>query len=242
MSLHYQPLIDLYSRQVFAVEALIRWEGVDVSPAEFIPLAERTGLIRRIDEWVLDSAVRQAAAWAADGSRFLSTFNVSALTFQDPRFPERVAENLSLWGVPAEQLVIEVTETSAMANPTRAVATCHELQSMGIDVAIDDFGTGYSSFAYLHRMEVSTLKIDRSFVTDLAEQPDGVALLQSMLDIGHRLELTTVVEGIEDEETERLVISAGGQIGQGYHFARPASARDFTEWLRHGPFRADAAG
>lgn len=241
MALHYQPIIDLNSRQVIGAEALIRWSGMDISPGEFIPLAERTGLIRRIDEWVLNSAVRQSATWSADGFKFPLSINVSSVTFQDVRFPERVSEILSLWGVKADRLVIEVTETSAMANPARAIAICHELHEMGVDVAIDDFGTGYSSLAYLHRMEVSSLKIDRSFINGLTRQSEGLGLLQSMLDIGHRLKLMTIVEGIETEEAERSVMAVGGTIGQGYHYARPASVPDFTEWLRSGPYRIGQA-
>ncbi|RJQ12795.1 MAG: EAL domain-containing protein [Dehalococcoidia bacterium] len=242
MSLHYQPLVDLASRRVVGAEALIRWEGVNILPSGFIPLAERTGLIRRIDEWVLASAVCQAAAWQGEGLSFPVSINVSALTFQDTRFPERVAQVLSMWGVPAGRLVIEITETATMANPARAVAVCRDLHRMGCEISIDDFGTGQSSLAYLNRMEVSSLKIDRSFISELTTKPDSLGLLQSMLDIGRRLDLSTVVEGIEDEKTAQLVMSVGGEVGQGYHFGRPASVHDFIRNVHGGQLRVGSTG
>lgn len=234
MSLHYQPLINFADRRVIGAEALIRWDGQNIPPSDFIPLAERTGLIRLLDGWVLASAVRQAAAWRAAGISCPININASALTFQDTRFPERVAQALSVWGVPGDRLGIEITETAAMMNPARAVAVCRDLRAMGCGISIDDFGTGYSSLAYLNRMRVSTLKIDRAFIIGLTAQSDGLGLLQSMLDIGHRLDLSTVVEGIEDAETAQLVMSVGGEVGQGYHFGRPVPVDEFTRNFKGG--------
>ena len=237
LSLHYQPMVDLARREVVGVEALCRWLP-ETSPGEFIPLAERTGLIRRIDQWVIDTAVRQAATWEAAGIRVPININISAHSFQDQRLSDRIAQTLSVWGVPPERLVLEITETAAMASPARAVATCERLRGLGIRVALDDFGTGYSSFAYLNQMRVSSVKVDRSFVSGITSpQSSGYEMLKSIIDIGHRLDLPTVCEGIEHAETERIVAALGGGIGQGFHFAHPASAQDFITWMAAAPYR-----
>lgn len=222
LELHYQPLVELGSERLLGMEALVRWPGAGVSPAEFIPLAERTGLIRRLDDWVLQSAVQQVAAWSAEGSRRVVHVNLSAQSFQDEGLPCRIRELLRSYAVSPTQLGVEITETAMMTNPENAVRVCSELREMGISVALDDFGSGYSPLLYLQQLAVSSVKIDRAFIATVGD-PDTAALVRAVIEMGHQLGLQMVAEGIEDAETANRLLELGCDIGQGYYFGRPAS-------------------
>jgi diguanylate cyclase len=229
--LHYQPLLDLHSDVMFGVEALIRWrrsDGTLVPPLEFIPLAERSGLIVPIGRWVLDEACRQAAAWVADrvldpGS--LMSVNLSQVQLTHSEIVPDVAGALARHGLPAELLCLEITESSVMLDPERANVALAELKALGVKLAIDDFGTGYSSLAHLkHLMPVDILKIDRSFVHGLAYGIEDVAIITAVIELAQKLGLTTVAEGIEETAQADQLRSMRCSVGQGFGLGRPEPA------------------
>jgi diguanylate cyclase (GGDEF)-like protein len=230
----YQPKVSLQTGRTIGVEALVRWHhprrGL-VAPDQFVPLAEQTGLIRALSRWVLDTALRQARAWRKAGLDVPIAVNLSMRDLHDPELPDIVAMLLAAWQVPSSSLMVEITENGLMADPARALTTVAALRAMGIRIAIDDFGTGYSSLAYLKRLPVDELKIDRSFVRELAANRDDLAIVRSTIGLGHDLRLKIVAEGVEDVETLALLRSLGCDIGQGYHIGRPVTADALFEQL-----------
>jgi diguanylate cyclase (GGDEF)-like protein len=239
LTLYYQPKVDLESGECIGVEALVRWRhprrGL-VAPDQFIPLAEQTGLIRPLSRWVLTAALRQARAWQEeDGLEVPIAINLSMRDLHDPDLPDTVAEMLSTWQIPTARIMVEITENGLMADPARALATVTGLRAMGIRIAIDDFGTGYSSLAYLKRLPVDELKIDRSFVRELAADLDDLAIVRSTISLGHDLGLKIVAEGVEDLATLDLLRTLGCDVGQGYHISRPVTADAIVAQLRSYP-------
>ena len=227
LALVYQPKVDLDSGRCVGVEALIRWQHPhrgSVPPDQFIPLAEQIGLIKAVSRWVLNTALRQAREWLSEGTDLPIAVNLSMRDLHDPDLPEAVAGLLRRWQVPPSQLVVEITENGLMADPGRALQTITALRLMGIRIAIDDFGTGYSSLAYLKRLPVDELKIDRSFVRELATDEDDLAIVRSTIGLGHDLGLIIVAEGIEDGCTWERLRRLGCDIGQGYLIGRPMPA------------------
>ncbi|WP_436536097.1 putative bifunctional diguanylate cyclase/phosphodiesterase [Actinoplanes sp. HUAS TT8] len=225
-TVHYQPIVELATRRAVAVEALLRWRHPlhgDVSPAAFIPVAERTGEIVAIGQWVLDQACEQTARWRADGIDLSVTVNVSPRQLQESHLAEDVLATLERSGLPARNLVIEVTE-SAMVNEALEIAALRRIRAEGVRIAIDDFGTGYSSLQYLTRLPVDVLKIDRSFVAQLDGTAQGSAIAEAVIRLAQVLRLTTVAEGIEDESQAGELVQLGSQRGQGYLFSRPVPA------------------
>ncbi|MEV4279095.1 putative bifunctional diguanylate cyclase/phosphodiesterase [Actinoplanes xinjiangensis] len=219
----YQPIVDLASGRVVAAEALLRWQHPlhgAVSPATFIPVAERSGEIVGIGRWVLEQAVRQVAAWRAAGADLSVTVNVSPRQLQEPHLARDVLAVLERAGAPAESLVVEVTE-SAMVDEAVEVAALRRLRSAGVRIAIDDFGTGYSSLQYLTRLPVDILKIDRSFVAQMDGTPEGAAIAEAVIRLAQILRLTTVAEGVETEGQAAELLALGSERGQGYLFSRP---------------------
>lgn len=236
--LHYQPIYALATGEILHFEALLRWnhpkEGL-VAPGEFIPLAEETGLIIALGDWILDEACRQLAAWRAEGLHVPIMINVASKQFSHPRFVDDVAAALARAGVPAGSLGIEVTESATM-NPS-AIDTCTRLAALGTSLALDDFGTGYSSLSYLTRMPVRSLKIDRSFVSRLADDPMSAAIVQTVIALAAALGMTAIAEGVdggrgrapprhEMRERPRLSLVAAGRC---------------RERLRHGDVAARRA-
>jgi diguanylate cyclase (GGDEF)-like protein len=227
LALVYQPKVDLCTRRCIGVEALIRWHHPQhgaVPPDKFIPLAEQTGLIKPISQWVLNTALRQAREWLTLGIDVPIAVNLSMRDLHDPDLPETVAALLQRWQVTPSHLVVEITENGLMADPARALQTITSLRLMGIRIAVDDFGTGYSSLAYLKRLPVDELKIDRSFVREVATDDDDLAIVRSTIGLGHDLGLTIVAEGIEDARTLERLRRLGCDVGQGYFIARPMPA------------------
>jgi diguanylate cyclase (GGDEF)-like protein len=223
----YQPKVSLETGQCVGVEALIRWQHPQrgtITPDQFIPLAEQTGLIKALSQWVLSTAMRQAREWLTLGIAVPIAVNLSMRDLHDPDLPETVASILQRWHVPPSLLVVEITENGLMADPTRALHTITTLRLMGIRIAIDDFGTGYSSLAYLKRLPVDELKIDRSFVRELATDEDDLAIVRSTIGLGHDLGLTIVAEGIEDRRTWDRLQRLGCDVAQGYFIGRPMPA------------------
>jgi len=235
--LHYQPKIDHTTGRVSGVEALLRWphpvHGL-IAPDQFIPLAEQTGLIAPLTWWVLETALAQCRAWARDGLMLGVAVNLSARTLHDLALPARIAGMLERYGVPAGLLTLEVTESALMADPARALAVLTRLAEQGICLAIDDFGTGYSSLAYLKRLPVHQLKIDRTFVQHLVEGGADAAIIASTIGLGHHLGLRVVAEGVETAEAWQLLAASGCDMLQGYHLSRPVTATELERWLRAG--------
>ncbi|HTW21353.1 MAG TPA: EAL domain-containing protein [Mycobacteriales bacterium] len=228
--LHYQPLIDLDSLTVVGVEALIRWDHPNrglLAPAEFIDVAEDTGLIVPIGRWVIQQATRDAATWQASSGRPLSiAVNLSPRQLHDPELVQSTAAALEASGVPPETLVIEITENLLLKDTELARSRLAALRQLGVKVAVDDFGTGYSSLAYLDQYPVDILKIDRSFVDPLGGNARSAALVRSIIDMASALEIDAIAEGVEDEVQLEALQSLGCRLAQGFFFARPRPAGD----------------
>jgi len=232
--LHYQPKVDAHSRRVLGVEALVRWQHPThglVPPDEFIPLAERTGLITPLTHHVLDAALRQCRAWQQAGHELSVAVNISTRRLLDLAFPDEVADLLAAWQVPARLLVLEITESTIMTDPARALEVLGRLNEMGVQLAIDDFGTGYSSMAYLKSLPVHELKVDRSFVAQMTSNTSDAVIVRSTVDLGRNLGLRVVAEGVEDQTTWQELDALGCDAIQGYHVSRPVPADDLTSWL-----------
>lgn len=233
--LHYQPQMDLASGAIYGVEALIRWRhpGLGlVSPAEFIPVAEETGLIQSIGAWVLEEACRQAKAWLDMGIPLQVAVNLSARQFQKEDLAGFVTRTLRLSGLPPRQLELEITESVAMEHADFTVRTLQSLTSLGIQTAIDDFGTGYSSLSHLKKMPLSTLKIDRSFVQDLITDPDDAAIVTAVITMAHSLNLNVIAEGVESHEQLLRLRQLGCERAQGFLLGRPVPPGEITALLQ----------
>ena len=229
--LQYQPIVRLDTGETVGAEALIRWRRADgnmVSPAEFIPIAEESGLIVPIGRWVLEQAARQAAAWnGRRGKPLFVSVNLSARQFRDPRLIETVRAALAGAKIHASLLKLEITETAVMQDVEGTERWLGALKELGVELSIDDFGTGYSSLAYLKRFPLDTLKIDRSFVGGLPADQDDVAICRAVIDLARRLELDVVAEGIETREQAAFLAAHGCHLGQGYLFGRPVDPAEF---------------
>jgi diguanylate cyclase (GGDEF)-like protein len=236
LELHYQPQVDLASGRIVGVEALLRWHCAElghVSPADFIPVAEESGIIVPLGRWVLQTACRQAAAWRAAG--LLDTIehvavNMSARQTRDESLMDDILGILAETGLPAHLLELEITEGVLMENVNANLALLHRIQSAGIQLSIDDFGTGYSSMAYLKRFPINQLKVDRSFVKDVPG--DGEAIVTAIIAMAHSLGLTVVAEGVETSEQLDFLRRAGCDTMQGYYFARPMPVAALSDLLR----------
>ena len=235
-SLYYQPKIDVASGSTIGVEALIRWRHPDlglVSPAEFIPMAEESGLIVPIGEWVLDSACAQLRAWQEDGLTPVPVaVNLSAKQFHQQNIAAIVMRALQDHGVDPRLLELEITESTAMRNAEATGTTLRNLKALGVRIAIDDFGTGYSSLSYLKRFPIDSLKIDRSFVTELPGNQDDATIAQAIITMAHALRLKVVAEGVETRAQLEFLTANGCDEIQGYYFSRPLPAEQCTQLLR----------
>lgn len=233
--LYYQPLVDLRSGTITSVEALVRWlhpqRGL-VAPDDFIPLAERTGLIKQLTRDVLSQAIRQARAWQLAGHVMPVGVNLSMRNVLDPQLAATVSQLLERWQAPAELLRLEITESVLAAEPERALATIEALRATGVRIVLDDFGTGYSSLAYLNRLVLDELKIDRSFVMGMATDDHQTTIVRAIVDLGHGLGYKVVAEGVEDSTTRDRLASLGCDVIQGFLVARPMPGKAVTPWLQ----------
>ena len=220
----YQPIFNLAGGQTTGVEALLRWDHPDrglVQPDMFIPILEDTGMITEVGRWVLDEACRQGALWHAKGYQLDVSVNVSARQLETDQLVEDVRLALEASGFPASSLTLEITETAIMRNVAAVVPRLAALKATGVRLAIDDFGTGYSSLAYLQQFPVDMLKIDRSFISAMAESPESAALIRTLVQLGKSLGLETLAEGIEECEQYSQLEREHCDSGQGYLYARP---------------------
>ncbi len=229
--LHYQPKIDLRTKRITGVEALLRWEHPEhglLAPLRFIPPIEQTALVRPVTLYVIAEALRQLSCWRELGLRLGMSVNLSARNLVDPELPDQVARLLEEHGVPADQLTVEVTESATMADPERAIRVLNALRNSGVAVSVDDFGTGNASIEYLASLPANEIKIDKSFVTDICEDARAEAIVRSTVDFARHLELRVVAEGIETEAVRDRLAALGCDTGQGYVISRPLPADQLT--------------
>ncbi len=233
-ALFYQPQISLDTGRIIGAEALLRWqhpvEGI-VMPERIIPVAEQLGLITPITNWVLVTALKQCRQWSFQGAAIPVSVNVSARSFQNPRLLERIHWALQEAAVEGDRLVIEITEATLMQDIDRATELLSSLSEAGVTIAIDDFGTGYSSLSYLKRLPIDTLKIDQSFVTDVAFDRQDIAIVRSIIDLGHNLGFKVVAEGVENSMTMDALDRLGCDIAQGFHISKPLPDDHFSSLL-----------
>ncbi len=234
----YQPKIDLQTGQVTGVEALARWRHPQLGtilPDQFIPLAERTGLIMPLTLWVLHEALRQSRRWHEAGIELNVSANISMLNLQSRALPDQVAGLLKSCEVPPSSFGLEITESTIMADPMRTMEIVKRMSDMGLQFSIDDFGTGYSSLAYLSKLPIDELKIDKSFVINMTTQKEDIVIVRSTIDLAHNLGLKVVAEGVENEATKEKLTLLGCDAAQGFHLSRPISADDITKRLSNPP-------
>ena len=234
LQLFYQPKLDLSNNQVYGVEALLRWvhpERGFIPPDSFIPLAERTGLIHPLTQWVLRTALKKTAEWQAQGIFLNMAVNLSACSLRDKDLVCKISTALTESGVSPEYLTLELTESAVMSDPDTALETLNNLDSMGLRLSVDDFGTGYSSLSYLKKLPVDEIKIDRSFVMEMDSDRNDEVIVRSTIDLAYNMGLQVTAEGIENETAWNMLKDLGCNLGQGYYMCRPVDADAFEEWL-----------
>ena len=237
--LYYQPKIDFNSGKISGMEALVRWQHPKhglMFPDDFIPLAERTSLIKPLTEWVMRAALRQCCIWHGANMPLTVAVNISASSLQDPIFPGIVAQTLKDTGAAPEWLELEITETAIMKEPAIAIEAISKLNHMGVQLAIDDFGTGYSSMAYLKKLLVAKIKIDKSFVMDMNSNKNDAVIVRSLIGLGHNLGLSVVAEGVESTDVWDELKMLGCDSAQGYSMSRPIPPDKLDEWLKQSPW------
>ncbi len=240
--LEYQPKVDLRTGRVAGVEALVRWRHPEkgiIPPAEFIPLAERSGLIKSLTLWVLKTANRQYVEWRRSGLHIPIAVNLSARCLQDPQLLNQMADFLGGESQDPDWLGLEITESVLMADPDRAMNILTSLSGMGVGLSIDDFGTGYSSLSYLKRLPVTEIKIDKSFVMNMTADENDAAIVHSTIGLAHSMGRIVVAEGVENQETLDRLKALGCDVAQGFFVSRPIPAKDFTRWLKESPYSFD---
>ena len=241
LHLVYQPQANARTGEVVGVEALVRWDHPElgpVTPNEFVPLAEHTGMIEPMTQFILDEAIAQNRLWLMEGRSLRVSVNLSARSLHDLSLPAQIADLLAHYEVPAENLVIELTESTLMSDPKRAYRVLSAISSTGVRIAIDDFGTGYSSLAYLRLLPVSEIKIDRSFVAGITESENDSIIVRSTIEMAKNLGLETLAEGVEDAAVLELLRDLGCDLAQGYYVSRPLVGSRVVPWLEERAVQA----
>lgn len=238
--LHYQPKVDLRTGAVCGTEALVRWHHPElgmVPPDEFITLAEQTGLIRSLTDWVLDCAVRDCAAWRGRGFDVGVSVNLSAVSLHDLDLSDEIKNVLERWHFDPGYLVLELTESAVMSDPESACGVLERLRQFGVGLSIDDFGTGHSSLAYVKRLPVTEIKVDRAFVRDVAKDDGDESIVRAVIALAGHRDLAVVAEGVEDLDAYERLCALGCGMAQGYFIARPMPAEAYLEWLAAGEWQ-----
>lgn len=235
LQLYYQPLIDLFSHEVVAVEALLRWSHPQlgtVSPEQIIKMAEHTGLIAPLTQWVIDTTLSETSHLRQAGKRLGVAVNLSAWNMQDPELPTTIARILEKHAVPGGQLTLEITESAMMSDPVRARKILMQLGKMGLNLAVDDFGMGFSSLGYLKMLPVNELKIDKSFVTNMRGDKNDAIIVHSIIELAHNLGLRVIAEGVENQQTLSQLQQRKCDMAQGFHISPPLPADALQQWLQ----------
>jgi diguanylate cyclase (GGDEF)-like protein len=235
LHLHYQPQFSAHNQRLSGLEVLCRWEDAErgvIGPEEFIPVAEQTGLIHALTEWVIGTTLRQAQQWRSKGLDYgIISINISAFNLHAPNFIMLLEKQLVEWDFPVEKLMLEVTETAMMADPEHAIRTLGEIEQLGLKLSIDDYGTGFSSLAYVKQLPVHELKIDKSFVMDMTHDENDAVIVRSTIDLAHNLGLKVVAEGVDTQEKQDLLEILDCDYLQGYHLGRPMPAEQIEQVL-----------
>jgi diguanylate cyclase (GGDEF)-like protein/PAS domain S-box-containing protein len=234
LTTYFQPKLHMKSGLMTRAEVLVRWNHPQrghLGPNLFVPIAERTGLVRGMTDWVLDHAIAQCRTWLDAGAPVHIAVNVSARSLLDQSLPGKVQQTLERWDIDPRFLKIEITESSIMADPAHALAILSMLQSMGVRLSIDDFGTGYSSLTHLRELPIDEIKIDKSFVIGMKDSDADAAIVRTVIDLAHNLGKQVCAEGVEDEETWGMLASLGCDLAQGFWIAKPMSGEDLMAWL-----------
>ena len=237
--LAYQPKINLGTGTITGLEALARWQHPKIGlipPDQFIPMAERTGFIKSLTLWGLKAALSQSRYWLQHGVGVPVSVNLSARILHDGGFPDRMEELLESYGIAPEQLELEITESVIMTDPAHALDILTRISRMGVGLSIDDFGTGYSSLAYLKKLPVNAVKIDKSFVIHMIKDQSDAQIVRSTIELAHNLGLKVIAEGIETREVWDRLVALGCDEGQGYYMSRPIAAPEMTQWLHESPW------
>jgi EAL domain-containing protein (putative c-di-GMP-specific phosphodiesterase class I) len=231
---YYQPIVDVAGATPRGAEALVRWDHPTLgllAPGAFVSTIEQTGLIGPMTRQVLERAVDQCARWRQAGRDLNVAVNLSVRNLLDRNLPLEIDRMLTLYGLPADALQLEITESMLMSDPERVMATLGRLNALGVRLSVDDFGTGYSSLANLRQMQFDELKIDRSFVSPMLRDESDLIIVRSTINLGHDLGLRVIAEGVEDEETLERLARLGCDLAQGYHLSRPMPPEQFVRWL-----------
>ena len=237
--LYYQPKIDHQQHRVMGVEALVRWihpQRGFMAPDQFIPMAEQAGLIGALTRWVLKTALQQLVNFHAQGFRLSMAVNLSARNLHDVDLVDHIIALMQETRIPAQYLVLEVTEGAVMSSPSEGIRNLRRLDAAGISLAIDDFGTGYSSLSYLKQLPVDELKIDKSFVMNMHNDDNDAVIVRSTIDLAHNLGLKVTAEGVENQDTWEILTMLGCDTSQGYFMSKPQPAENLLRWLVESPW------
>ena len=232
---YYQPKVVIQSGKIYGVEALVRWihpRHGEISPEEFIPIAERTRIIKHLTLWMLKQSFKHCAQWRQQGFDLIVSVNLSTKDLHDPELPDIISGIAASAGIKPDWIMLEITESSIMNDPERAMVIIQRLHSMGYKLSIDDFGTGYSSLAYLKKMPLTELKIDKSFVCDLLQSENDAVIVNATINLAHNLGLQVTAEGVESREILDKLGYFGCDIAQGYYLSKPKAFEDFNQWLQ----------
>lgn len=234
LELFYQPQVSIKTAEICGVEALLRWNHPVhgfISPEEFVPMAERNRMIRLLTQWVLRRAFRDCAKWHRQGFPLKVSVNLSAKDLLDPELPDLIAGVAVATGIKPEWIILEITEGSVMSEPENALAIIQRLNEMGYQFSIDDFGTGYSSMAYLKKLPLAALKIDKGFVMDILNSENDAAIVKATINLGHNLGLMVTAEGVENKEIMTRLMEYGCDVAQGYFLSKPVTLQNFNQWV-----------
>lgn len=239
IALHYQPKVSMPQSRICGVEALARWQHPTrgmICPDEFVPLAEQSGLIEPLTQWVLETALGQLAAWRKAGLDLTMSVNLSAKSLHSHDLAKRIEATLGALGLNASTLMLEITESAIISDAARARRTVAELHEMGVAISIDDFGTGYTSLSHVRELPVQEIKVDKSFVMNMTQTPDDRVIVGTLIELGHNLGLQVVAEGVENASVWEMLNKLGCNIAQGYYMSKPLEAEAVRRWVATSPW------